>query len=39
MKIIVLGAGSFGCAIANVLAVNKHEVYLWSHNEKEIWKS
>lgn len=35
MKFIVLGAGSFGCSIANSLAKNKHEVNLWSFNKKE----
>lgn len=35
MKIAVLGAGSFGCAIAEVLASNKHDVTLWTHLEEE----
>lgn len=38
MKIAVLGAGSFGCAIANVLADNKHDVYLWGHEQTHVEK-
>lgn len=34
-KILVLGSGSFGCAIANSLSFNNNEVLLWSHNEQE----
>ncbi len=33
MKIAVLGAGSFGCSIAQVLSTNKHEVMLWDFND------
>ncbi|MGG5253783.1 NAD(P)H-dependent glycerol-3-phosphate dehydrogenase [Neobacillus sp. SM06] len=31
----VLGAGSWGTALAMVLADNGHQVRLWSHNEKQ----
>ena len=31
MRIAVLGAGSWGTALAIILANNKHEVTLWSH--------
>ena len=36
MKIMVLGAGSFGGSLAQVLVDNKKEVILWSHNEEEV---
>lgn len=35
MKAYVIGAGSFGCVIANLLAYNKHQTYLWSYKSKE----
>ncbi len=34
-KIVVLGSGSFGCAIANTLTKNNHDVTLWSHQQEE----
>lgn len=38
MKIAVLGAGSFGCSIAQVLSSNKHEVLLWDFNPENAKK-
>lgn len=35
-KISVIGAGSWGSALAVLLANNGHEVMLWSHDPKEI---
>ncbi len=32
MKVAVLGAGSFGCSIAQVLSTNEHDVLLWDFN-------
>jgi glycerol-3-phosphate dehydrogenase (NAD(P)+) len=34
--VTVAGAGSWGSALAIVLADNGHEVRLWSHNEKQV---
>ena len=39
MNIIVLGAGTFGTAIANELSVNtQNKVILFSRNEKKVWE-
>lgn len=35
MKIIVLGAGTWGTALGRVLALNGHEVFLWSRFQDE----
>ncbi len=36
MKVVVLGAGSFGCSIATIANDNGHQVSLWGHLESEI---
>lgn len=36
LKVAVLGAGSWGTAISNLLFDNGHEVTLWSHSKEEI---
>ena len=36
MKISVLGAGSWGTALALRLAKNNNEVFLWGHREEHI---
>lgn len=38
MKIAVLGAGSFGCSIAQVLSNNNHHVKLWDFSEENAKK-
>jgi glycerol-3-phosphate dehydrogenase (NAD(P)+) len=35
-SIAVIGAGSWGTALALVIADNQHEVRLWGHNQKQI---
>ena len=32
MKISILGAGTWGCALARLLSINGHEITLWSSN-------
>lgn len=36
MKIGVIGAGSWGTALANLLSQNGHDVLLWSHKKTQI---
>lgn len=35
-KVAVLGAGSWGSILANLLAENGHDVMLWSHKEAQV---
>ena len=35
-KVSVIGAGSWGTALAILLEKNGHEVTLWSHREEEV---
>ncbi|WP_461240598.1 NAD(P)H-dependent glycerol-3-phosphate dehydrogenase [Paucilactobacillus sp. N302-9] len=35
-KVAVLGAGSWGSILANLLTENGHDVTLWSHNEEQV---
>ena len=35
-KITVFGTGSFGTALANVLAENGHSVLMWGKNENTV---
>ena len=36
MKIAVLGAGAYGCALAQILNENKNEVHIWTPFENEV---
>lgn len=36
MKIGVVGCGSWGCALAQVLAKNNQDVIVWGHNKEQI---
>jgi hypothetical protein len=38
-SIAVIGAGSWGTALALVIADNQHEVRLWGHNQNKSIKS
>lgn len=35
LKVAVLGGGSFGTAIANIIACNGHQVYLWMRSAQQ----
>ncbi len=39
LTITVLGGGSFGTAIANIIAVNGHRTYLWMRDEERAERS
>ncbi len=36
MNIVVIGAGAWGTALANILSENKHEVTLWGHDKTHL---
>ena len=36
MKVTVLGAGAYGCALAQILNENKNEVTIWTPFENEV---
>lgn len=36
MKVTVLGAGAYGCALAQILNENKNNVYIWTPFESEV---
>ena len=36
MKVAILGAGAWGCALANILAGNKMRVTVWGHNAERL---
>lgn len=35
MKILILGAGAYGIALANIFYTNKHKVTIWTHSKIE----
>ena len=35
LKVAVLGGGSFGTAIANIIACNNHQTYLWMRSAEQ----
>lgn len=36
MRVAVIGSGSYGCVLANVLKTNGHDVKIWSFSEDEM---
>ena len=36
MKITILGAGSWGVALAKLLSCNQHEITMWSIDPEEV---
>lgn len=36
MKVLVLGAGTFGCALSATLTDSGNDVHLWSYSQKEV---